>query len=960
MSGVRSGSALLLCAVLPCAIGCHRCDDAPGAATSHLAAQHGEAPTIRHATLELRETSSDVAGQQVVFLDDDGERWAVSSTEELRILEGRALQTTVSLPRQPAAHDLVLRSDGQALLVGAVEVSLSHAPSVHDLPVKTEMRPCFGVQRELALPSRDGRVVAAILRDLPSPCSMPVEGRQAPPQRPDELQIVDRDSGDIVARQDMESNARVGRSLSFIAVTKMNRVEILASDDLERLASIPQVRGHAQALAFSPDEAVLVVLRSDGQIIVIECEHWTIVDRWNAGTEGGVIAFHPRFPVLAVAGRDRSLRLWDLSHQPPRELVTASVGSSEAASPTDIVFSPDGTRLAVARGHGGVVAHAELRIDADRRSLERPYTVVHDHLRRDSRGRPLPWGAAARLGEPGEGESRGVAALAFTEDGLLSVDRAGRMSRWPDRSPRVIDDADYEHLAIAPDGSFVARAGRESSRIEIVDARSNEVLQTIVLDQLVQALRAGPELIAVGTYGFAGLFRSNGEEVRRHTHTTTVTVVAISSDGRRFASCDVDNVSLVSDLSSSAAPVRIVDRDSARDAWFSSTGEELAVAHYRSNVHLWNARAGGRFSAVETGLDSMDHVALSPDDRWLVAAGHDVVILDRNGDRTHRLRPILSPDVLAFDVDRGRLATASRYGGVALWDLASGRALPSAPGHTASVEEVRFTSDGSAVISSDRDGNLIRWDVESGEAAFLGYGSGIMGLGPVSSDPSLLVITSNYHAVLMDASSGDERWRDSRTSSALALSPDGTRLAVLRTPGGVDIMDAQVGRVMETVGGPRGDLPEVLRFRDDERLVGWGSERLYTWSRGRGWTTTPIPAARGGHVQLSADGSFGVVVSGQCARRLDTDTGDLTTCLSFEPGMGTSISTITSDGRLLAVSLGGGAAVWDVDSATLLVEPEADGQRVTALDLSPDGRFLAMGLEDRTILVMRIPENVRS
>lgn len=958
-SGGSSGAALLLCAVLSCAGGCHRCSDGRGADPALRTARRGDGPTIRHAALEIRETSSDGAGQQVAFLDDDGDRWAVSSTEELRILEGSKIQTSIALSRQPTAHDLLLRSDQSALLVGTVEVPLTDPEHARDLSAETEVVPCFGVQRKLALPSADGRFVTIIRHEHPSPCALPDDARPEPRPGGDELQVVDRDSGAVVARRDTGWTARVGRSHSFVALSKRDRVEVLASDDLEPLASVPVVRGQAQALAFSPDEAILVILRSDGQIIAVECEHWTIIDRWDGGTDGGAIVLHPQYPVLAVAGQDGSLRLWDLTVQPPRELASASFGTPEGPTATDIVFSADGSRLVIARGVRDSVIHAALRIDVDGRPIERPYTVLQEHLRRNSDQRPLPWGAVARFGEPGVGEARGVAALVFTDGALLAADRAGRVGRWPDRSPRNVGDADYAHLALAPDGSFLARAGRESSRLEIVDPRSDELLKTIVLDQQVQVLRAGPEAIAVGTYGFAGLFRIDGEEVRRHTHGTTVTAVAISGDGRRFASCDIDNLSLVSDLSGSAPPVRIVDRSAARDAWFSPNGEELAVAHYQSIVHLWDVRAVGRFNAVETGLEAMNRVALSVDGRWLVAAGHDVVVYERASGLTKQLRPILSPDVLAFDAVRGRLATASRHGGVALWDLASGRALASAPGHTASVTEVRFTSDGSAVVASDLDGNLVRWTVESGEAVFLGYGSGIVGLGPEGGDSSLVVVTSNYQAVLLDASSGGERWRDPHASSAVALSPDGAQLAALRTPGRVDIIDARTGNLVETIDGPAGDLPDVLRFRDDTWLVGWGAEVLHTWRRGRGWTTTPVPAARGGRAMLSANGRFAVVVSGQCARRLDTDTGDLSECLPIELVGGTSLPAITPDGRFLALSQGGSAAVWDVDSATLLVEPEADGQRITALDLSPDGRLLAMGQDDRTILVIRVRPDER-
>jgi WD40 repeat protein len=399
--------------------------------------------------------------------------------------------------------------------------------------------------------------------------------------------------------------------------------------------------------------------------------------------------------------------------------------------------------------------------------------------------------------------------------------------------------------------------------------------------------------------------------------------------------------------------VRIDDAEYARDARFAPGGNRLYLAHYRSTVQAWDPRDGSFVRSLETGLEPVDRVAVSPDGRWLVAAGAEVVVFDTAAGSRRRLAPPLSPDVLAFDPGGGLLATASRYGGMQLWEIATGRALPTAAGHTARVEQVRLSADGTWVLSADRDGNLLRWSVATGEATFLGYGSWFAGAAPSGADGALPALERGGRVVGVERATGEVLWRQADPARAAALCPGGARVLVLREAGRIDVVSAATGERLESFAGPPGGPADAIRCRDADHAVAWRGEMLDRWRRGWRWTVTPVAPAFDARVVPSPDGRWAVLLAGGCARRFDADTEIVSACIPAPSSAG--VAALSGDGRTLAVETPRGAAVWDVDSARLLAEPDAAGRRVTALDLSGDGGLLAAGLDDRTILVVPVP-----
>ena len=118
---------------------------------------------------------------------------------------------------------------------------------------------------------------------------------------------------------------------------------------------------------------------------------------------------------------------------------------------------------------------------------------------------------------------------------------------------------------------------------------------------------------------------------------------------------------------------------------FSPDGHTLASGAEDHTVKLWDV-ASGRELRTLSGSDQVTAVAFSPDGRVLAAGSGD--------------------DAKTFPRAGG--------GKISLWDVATGRELPTLRGHSAAVTSVAFSPDGSILASGGRDGAVKLWNLASG------------------------------------------------------------------------------------------------------------------------------------------------------------------------------------------------------------------------------------------------------
>jgi RNA polymerase sigma factor (sigma-70 family) len=421
------------------------------------------------------------------------------------------------------------------------------------------------------------------------------------------------------------------------------------------------------------------------------------------------------------------------------------------------------------------------------------------------------------------------------------------------------------------------------------------------------------------------------------------------------------------------------------------TGETTQTEHH-SNVKQLTAHVNA-------------HVALAPDDRTLLISHFDdLVSWDiRAGQEISRIklhptqRTGYVPELGAFSKD-GKTVVINR-GSLQRWDLAAGKPIfDSVPGDgIGHVAQLAFTPDGKEVFASGQRSPSTRWNVATGKRAALQRE--LLGHQIVNTPSGLRSVWSDeykspHEIVVYDPVAGKAvqtvGWTSEKSIGvnglrAYALATDGRTLLVLQSDepargtlnSHVTSHDIISGRQLSrfTIPGMFNFLQspfspcgrwfmfggKVYHVRTGTDLftpAGEGAERLALGSQ---WATQPV--------WFSPDGRF-------LAGRLERKTGATTDTLAvWELASGRVLArfsgagaiaqlTFAPDGRSVALTDGRGVHVHDLltgkcladyIASDIVCDAIARGVASQSVAFSPDGRTLATGHRDGSVMLWNVP-----
>jgi WD40 repeat protein len=603
-------------------------------------------------------------------------------------------------------------------------------------------------------------------------------------------------------------------------------------------------RAPASKVQFLPDGKTLITLDNRGSIRTWRAGKSTVrqLDQAQTIVHGMSSIMSADGKVVGVLDMGYHFRLWDA--ETGRQLFERK--GNPRSNSFSTALSPDGKVLAVV-GEGNWARLLDVASGKEIRPIEEPDEP-------SPRKSALPRGQIEALG-----------GLTFSPDGrYLAATFRDTFSLWEVSTGKlrytvreggggIYFTADGKYLACAGEGPirlYEVANGKEVRRFE---RHAAGFIHAFVFSPDGKTMAAA-EGYAINLWDVA-----TGKRLHSFSgHETPVISLAFSPDGADLASGDGEyGTLLVRDLKSHK-----LLRDfrghfpGVLSVAYSPDGKLIAsgdgyggggTGGLDAQIRLWSAADGKLLRQFPGHLNSVQHLAFSPDGKTLASAGHDAraKLWDvATGKRLHQLRGADAQfRSVAFSPNGSFVAVASTSGELALWEVDSGqvvREFGRVGDETRAVGQVAFLADGKTILSREFRSNGERgqdvrfWDIESGKELH-----------------SFGMNTSNPHY------------------SSCALSPDGKSLAIVSgdfRDSTIQLRDAATGKIVGQLQGHAGGAVTALTFSPDSKLLASG---------GRDTTVLLWDVSRARMEHLLAELASGKDDAARAIKKLGTTPGEI-------------------------------------------------------------------------------------
>jgi WD40 repeat protein len=416
--------------------------------------------------------------------------------------------------------------------------------------------------------------------------------------------------------------------------------------------------------------------------------------------------------------------------------------------------------------------------------------------------------------------------------------------------------------------------------------------------------------------------------------------------------------------------LRHVIGDASDPAWsliFASDSRQLILGHRSGKLDAWDTQTGTLLYELPSRESGVSEMMLSPDGRYLVAAGVVIDLATRRQLAFSDNERYWAADA-AFSADSKRIAIRALDGAARLVTLATGIATDEYP-----VEAVdpytRSTSFSDHGIAMLRDGRILMgydfaklglWDGSGEPTVVHTCESNIMPNFAGASLANRIVVLCGSQVFIYDATTLAEV-----RNMALALaagesaagikppvvSPDGRLFLVPRDSGQVEVFATADGRSRRLISGHDRHTTSASFSSDSRRVITSSADgTVRTWDISQPQPAKTLVMSDQGLTRghYTADGSRVLVETGRSIELVSV--GDYARSSLKAETIATMGAAISDDGSIIASYRLMGGAVDILDATGNVLRSMGDRPwSAHTLDLSADGQRVAVGYADRTI-----------